>query len=326
MKFDSFYGNDTLLSAVAHAVDNNSFPSACLIGGVEGTGKFTLAKLIASALLCSGADRPCQKCSHCIKTASLSHPDMTVIDMGDKEIKVDTVREIRAEVYVRPNEANCKAVIIRHAENLNTAAQNAFLKVLEEPPANVFFILVTENMYALLETVRSRCLKLSVSPLSDEEMDSALKNHGIDANKRKELTKMSRGSLGTALSLLENDEMQTAFAEGKARAKEFAEGMCEGTEFALARVTVSLEKLKKQEMTAFLNSLRSILRDALVISCGAPSLCDESEDTANKLSTRISREGLLKMSDLVAQCEELTDINVGTPHLLSILSAGYFNV
>ncbi len=326
MKTDSFYGNSTLLSAVAHAVDKNSFPSACLIAGAQGVGKFTLAKLIASALMCSGADRPCQKCSDCIKNASLSHPDLSIIDMGDKEIKVDVIREIRNEVYVRPNEANCRAVIIRHAENLNTAAQNAFLKVLEEPPANVYFILVTENMYALLQTVRSRCLKLNVSPLSDSEMDTALKNRGVDEEKRAELTKMSRGSLGVTLSLLENEDVQSAFAQGKAHAEEFINGMCEGTEFALARVTVPLEKLKKQEMTAFLNALRGILRDALVISCGAPSLCDDTNGIAHKLSTRISRDGLLKMSDLVAECDELTDINVGTPHLLSILSAGYFNV
>ncbi len=326
MRFDSFYGNKSLLSAVAHAVDTHTFPSATLISGAQGTGKFTLAKIIAAALLCSGDDRPCGKCSHCIKSLVNGHPDITILDMGDKEVRVDVVREIRSDVFIRPNEANGKVVIIRHAQNLNTASQNALLKVLEEPPANVYFILTTENLYAMRETVRSRCLKLSVSPLTDSEMETALKNHGVSDDRRKELIKTCQGRLGVAYSLFEDDtETQSLFTSGKIRARDFVDAMCEGTEFALSSYTVGLEKLKKQEMTVFLNALCSILRDALVISCGVTSTGEEFDEKAYILSTRVSREGLLKMADLVAQCEELTEINVGTPHLLSILCAGYFN-
>ena len=90
------------------------------------------------------------------------HPDLTVIDEGENELKVDLARRIKAENAIIPNDGARRVTIIRHAQNLNPMAQNALLKELEEPPAYAFFILTAEQPDALLQTVRSRCTKFAL--------------------------------------------------------------------------------------------------------------------------------------------------------------------
>lgn len=122
---------------------------------------------LAKALLCAapeGASRPCGTCSHCRKAAAGVHPDLVMVerrkdDKGRKkrEIYVEQIRDIVADVCILPNEAARKVYIIRDAGAMNPAAQNALLKLLEEPPSFVSLILTVESEAGLLETVRSRC-------------------------------------------------------------------------------------------------------------------------------------------------------------------------
>ena len=115
-------------------------------------------------VVCSKRDgkRPCKSCTHCDKTSRNIHPDITEVKKLDNKqiITVDQIRELKQDVYIVPNEAMQKAYIVRDADTMNTNAQNAFLHILEEPPAHAVFILCTENPAALLPTVRSRCVEL----------------------------------------------------------------------------------------------------------------------------------------------------------------------
>lgn len=117
---------------------------------------------IAMAAVCSGSGhKPCMSCAHCGKASRGVHPDITVVDRMDKkrEILVDQIRGLKKEVIVVPGEASRKVYIINDADTMNAPAQNAFLQMLEEPPAHVVFILNTEHPAALLPTVRSRCIE-----------------------------------------------------------------------------------------------------------------------------------------------------------------------
>ena len=89
---------------------------------------------------------------------------------------------------------------------------------------------------------------------------------------------------------------------------------------------LGIEKMKKQELSRFLSELRQLMRHALVIQCGMPQLSEDETGKAEKLAMRISRDGLLKMSDLAAKCMDMTQVNVGTGHLLGYLTAGYYQV
>ena len=123
----------------------------------------SMAKMIAMAVVCCGSGaRPCMSCPHCNKSSRGIHPDITVIDKPDKkrEIVVDQIRELKKDVIVLPNESDKKAYVINNADLMNANAQNAFLRILEEPPAHAVFILQTDTPAELIPTVRSRCVEI----------------------------------------------------------------------------------------------------------------------------------------------------------------------
>ena len=143
---------------------------AWLITGPAGSGKHALARALAQALVCTGEERPCGVCPHCTKVEQGIHPDVIAVSPaeGKRDILVDQVRSLRADAYVRPNEAQRKVYLIDPASTLNDSAQNALLKVLEEGPAYAAFLLIAEAAGQLLPTVRSRCEQLSLVPPVEE--------------------------------------------------------------------------------------------------------------------------------------------------------------
>jgi len=124
-----------------------------------------LADAVAMAAVCSGAgeERPCRNCSHCDKAARGIHPDILVISkLEDKrDISIDQIRFLHKDCYIVPGEAARKVYIINNADEMSIPAQNAFLKILEEPPSFATFVLKTDNPAALASTVTSRCRELS---------------------------------------------------------------------------------------------------------------------------------------------------------------------
>jgi len=124
--------------------------------------RMELAGLIAKAAVCSGSPKPCGVCRDCGKADRNIHPDILFAEKTDEDsvFKVEYVRQIRTDAYTVPNEAARKVYIVKDAEDMTPNAQNALLKVLEEPPEYVVFILLCGNAEAFLETVRSRCVVL----------------------------------------------------------------------------------------------------------------------------------------------------------------------
>jgi len=124
----------------------------------------SFADKLAMAVVCDSKEknRPCGSCRHCDKAARNVHPDILTVDKQDNKliISVDQIRELKQGVLVVPNDSEKKAYIVREADTMNINAQNAFLRLLEEPPAHAVFILSTTNPAALLPTVRSRCIEL----------------------------------------------------------------------------------------------------------------------------------------------------------------------
>ena len=138
---------------------------------------------LAAKMLCSGAgDRPCGVCRDCRKIKARVHPDLTLVsqltdDKGvrKKEILIGQIRDMSADAYVLPNEAAEKVYIIERADTMNEQAQNAALKLFEEPPRGVHFILCVQNAARLLPTVRSRCVELRCGDEADAEDESIAK-------------------------------------------------------------------------------------------------------------------------------------------------------
>ena len=160
------------------ANDSERIPHACLICAPNGEAALNKARELAARAVCSGEGslKPCGVCRDCRKVASGIHPDVITLsravdDKGTQKqnITVDQIRALSADAIVLPNEAKRKVYIIDEAETMNQAAQNAALKLLEEPPAAVVFLLCTVRPMQLLETVRSRCALVKLQGAEDPE-------------------------------------------------------------------------------------------------------------------------------------------------------------
>lgn len=135
---------------------------------------------LAAEMLCSGSGKkPCCVCRDCMKVSAGVHPDLTIIkrladDKGNekREILVDQIRTMVSDAYILPNEAAGKVYIIEEADRMNMNAQNTALKLLEEPPANVRFILTAANTDKLLPTVRSRCVEVKFNAEAEDESEN----------------------------------------------------------------------------------------------------------------------------------------------------------
>ena len=183
-----------------------------------------LAETLALAAVCSGSadNAPCMLCPDCDKAMRHIHPDVTIVTKlpEKREILVDQIRELRKDAIVVPIESKRKVYIIKDAELMNTAAQNAFLQILEEPPPGVVFILITEKPASLLETVFSRCVSLHDKPSPD---------------------KPAPVDFGAA-----PEEMAEAFLKA-----------LEGGNLPLTAFMFKLEKLDKNSFGGFLNAARA---------------------------------------------------------------------
>ena len=156
---------------------------AYLISSGTAQEREKLAASLAQTMVCEGeGERPCGVCRHCRKALAGIHPDILYVEretddkgVQKREISVAQARRMAADAWIRPNEAERKVYIVREAQTLNASAQNALLKLLEEPPAGAYFILCADNAAALLDTVRSRCVEktLHAETVSSEDAEAA---------------------------------------------------------------------------------------------------------------------------------------------------------
>ena len=159
MQFGSLVEKEELKSRLSIAFGGDRFPNAAVLEGGTADGRRELALLLARAALCSGeGERPCGVCPNCVKALAGSHPDLRVEGGSGaaRSFHVDVVRSVRDDAFIRPNEAARKVFVLLEAQAMSEQAQNALLKVLEEPPPAVLFLLTVPSASMLLPTVRSR--------------------------------------------------------------------------------------------------------------------------------------------------------------------------
>lgn len=233
---------------------------AYLLHGPAGTGKRTLAKRLAAAILCTGKERPCGVCASCVKLAHGSHPDFFYYEgkRGANAIHIDFVRWMRQDAFVKPNDGAYKVYLIPYAEDFSTQAANALLKVLEEPPAHAVFILTADRRERVIETIRSRCIQLAVYPTDEETIRAFVreKSPDIDEVECARIAALANGSMGRAAGLLSGED-----AESPALAFRITEAYAKRQEYAL------LCALQKAAATR--ESLRAVLEQIIPLLRGA---------------------------------------------------------
>ena len=263
MGFEALLGNDRLKETLAASLHKGHISHFYLISGPKGSGKHTLAKLLASAILCQGTHKPCGACGPCRKIESGNHPDfITVEDPEHKNVAVKIVRQIREDVFIRPNESAYKIYLF--PQELGTEGQNALLKILEEPPKHGVFILLADNPEKLLTTVRSRCTELKLMALPEKILHRQLKMDFPQAGEEDIASAMDRsgGFLGQAKEILSEGGAVPPQTEGFIRAFSARESL------GLTQVLVPLEKWKRDALTELLESWLSLLEQALACRTG----------------------------------------------------------
>ena len=271
MGFETLLGNERLKENLTGSLRRGHISHFYLISGPAGSGKHTLAKLLASAILCGKNDAPCGVCTACRKILDGNHPDfITVTDPDHKNIAVKIVREIRDDVFILPNESDHKIYLF--AQDLGIEGQNALLKVLEEPPKYGVFLLLTDNPEKILPTVRSRCTELNLHALNTETLRGALLRQFPDASAEDIEAAMMRsgGFLGQAQEILQSGEALSP------QTVAFAEAFAGRSAMALAQVLAPMEKCKRDQLLDILSQWLEVLEGALAARSGMTAVSAQS--------------------------------------------------
>ena len=301
MAFESLLGNHRLKQNLAESLAKNRISHFYLISGPKGSGKRTLAALLAGAILCQGRDKPCGVCEACRKVRNGNHPDfITVADPDHKNIAVKLVRQIREDVFIRPNEADHKIYLF--AQDLGLEGQNALLKILEEPPQYGVFLLLTDNPEKLLPTVRSRCTELKMHSLPQEVLVQALSARfpQLPAEDLNAAAQRSGGFLGQALELLESGGVAAPQTEA------FVRAVCSADALQLVQLLVPMEKWKRDALAEILQTWLELTQEALAQRSGRPAL----SPLARSLSQGCTAQRLYAISQSLRKALDHTMSNV----------------
>jgi len=212
-------GQDRLIKFLKKSMEEDCLSHAYLLTGPEQVGKMRLALDLAKALNCSAEQslRPCGECPACTKIENRTHADIQIIDLNSiqsdtetkerTEIGIDHIKDMLHSANLPPFEGRNRIYIIDGADNLSLDAANRLLKILEEPPARVIFILITAKTGLIPATIISRCQKLSLSRAKSSEIESLLiEKEKIEAEKARLLARLSQGCPGKAIDAARNPE------------------------------------------------------------------------------------------------------------------------
>src|SRR5271165_1285932 len=342
MSFSDFHGNVETVHRLRDMLARKHFPHAIILSGARGSGKYTLALMLAQALNClaptetDGLPDFCGQCSNCVRIAQAAdlearfaeavetreglretdkketrlfvqtHPDVLVIppDPPQMMIKVDQVRRVIETIYYRPSEARERVYIFTDSAFMKEAA-NSLLKVLEEPPEFATIFLLTENPGELLATIRSRSMVFTLGALPAGEIEKYLAEYRPEwkAAERALVARLSEGAVGRARGF-----DLAAYVAARGHALAILNSALRGGEHSeLFKVTESYRPgAEGRERTEqLIRTLYSLLRDLASIEAGAPELIRNTDISADlkRLAESADFEWITAASDRLAEVE-----------------------
>ncbi len=305
----SFYENNILKNTISSMVIKDRVVNSFLIYGEKGLGKKTAADYISAALLCEkGNGVPCGECKSCRMILHKTHPDVIYALPSGKSgnYKIDTLREIVENAPIMPNEGKYKIYIISDMDNTLVTAQNALLKLIEEPPDHCIIILTAQSRSALLPTIISRVVSLSVHEVSGGSCEKALAQYGYKSEDIKKSIEILGGNIGKCKSYLDGESIVDAVTI----TKNITDSIISADEYQMLKEFSELIGDKPMTLLV-LRLLNEVMRDAMSVNAG----CDEGilistyKNGAVKLAEHISKAKARKIYLVITKYIERINSN-----------------
>ena len=329
LTFDQVVGQQSIVQTLQNALVQGKLSHAYLLCGTRGTGKTTIARILAKALLCENAptNEPCGKCEFCQEIAEGTHPDVYELDAASRT-GVDNVREeIISRVSYAPTKGKYKIYIIDEVHMLSTAAFNSLLKTLEEPPEHVVFILCTTDPQKIPATILSRCQRFDFKPITQADIAKRLaevckaEEVNADDESLQMLAKAANGAMRNALTELEQaiafcgneiSASQLRQLKGASKSDNMAKIIEVMAEQNAPECILSLADIIEQgtNLNQFVKNLAQRLRDLYVVKISR----DKNVDLARLEIEEYMTQELLLQSDMfednlllkaIEACDEL---------------------
>ncbi|MCM8800620.1 MAG: AAA family ATPase [Candidatus Omnitrophica bacterium] len=208
MALSQIKGQDRTIRFLKEYIKKSDLQRGLLFIGPEGIGKKSVAINLAKAINCQQAqDDSCDLCLNCTRIDKRQYPDFFLIEDSESEsIKIDQIRQLKTQIYLKPYEAKIKVFILDNVHNLTSEAGNAILKILEEPPQKSLIILITSTPYLLFKTIISRCQIFRFYPLKRTALKEMLiKEYKLDTYQAHFLAYFFEGRIGKTLTLKDTD-------------------------------------------------------------------------------------------------------------------------
>lgn len=324
--FDQIIGQEHIVKILKNQIKNGQVSQAYLFTGTRGTGKTSTARILAKAINCTGEDIPCGKCTNCKSIRDGAFMDVIELDAASNN-GVDDLRAIIDSVQYPPAMGRYKVYIIDEVHMLTPAAENAFLKTLEEPPEYAIFILATTDPEKVKSTIKSRCMTLNFRRVSEKDLVKGMKRicEKYDVSPKEEalntIARKADGSVRDALSILEQciETGEKNFTEeevyyyteslGSEFYLELTEAVIDGDiSSAIVKINDMLlaGKDAKQMLSDFLTYLRNLLiakctNNAEVLIGISSENIDRLKNQADKISTDEIKNWMKYLSKKVNQ-------------------------
>lgn len=319
--WDEIHGNQSLKSFLRTDIEAGRLAHAYILEGGKGSGKTMLALTVCAAL--SGDE------DRVSVIFSGNCPDVLTVRRREdrKTIGVDEIRAMRSSAYVRPNDLEFKAYLLEECETMTVQAQNALLKLLEEPPQNVYFFLMCENASALLPTVRSRAPTLRMQSFEKDQLSeyliSAEPKLRLLANGQPAefaaLIDAAGGSIGMAKDLFERRSEKKSDLRDDVPA--FLDTILSGGSKEIYLACLGLPS-KREELSEFCRQARVALRDlAAIRAMKNPELLFGAEDRLRSMARRVSVGKILRIEAEFADKEEALAANINLQNARISLAA-----
>ncbi len=319
--FSEIIGNESTKNRFASAVLKNTLPHAFLFIGASGSGKKTLARELAAALNCENRENgalplPCRTCNTCRRIASGLFTDIHSIkrETDKMSIGVGVIEKMREDMMLSATESEYRIYIIEEAEKITPQAQNAMLKILEEPPAGVIIILLAEEADKILTTIKSRVQTVHMERFSSDDMLALLKEKSTSARDMessnpeglKSIISAADGRLGKALLLLESKDAAEEISERREFVMGIIAALRQNAPFKELYTAVSAIPKSRAEFREAVEDVLSAVRDLLLLKHdkNVPLLFFTSRDEALGAGEKINIKRLLSVYDIFERALE----------------------